>query len=80
MSLSIFIDKTIPLSIECPMLNRTHVNQCCTHVFEILLMNPNLFVPTSLTLNIDKITRNLNGPHLHTQIRAYLATSVNLNK
>jgi hypothetical protein len=31
----------------------------------------------SLTLNIDEIPRNLCGPHLHTQIHAYIATNLN---
>jgi hypothetical protein len=37
----------------------------------------NVFFQTSLTLNIDKIHRNLCGPDLHTQIHAYLATDLN---
>jgi hypothetical protein len=32
---------------------------------------------TTRALNIDKMPKNLCGPHLHTQIHAYLATNIN---
>ena len=56
--------------------NSTHERGHSTHETWVKL-EYNLFFQTSLTLNIDKIPRNLCGPHLHTQIHAYLATNLN---
>jgi hypothetical protein len=36
-----------------------------------------LCLPNSLTLNIDKIPRNLYGPHWHIQIPTYLVSNLN---
>jgi len=46
-------------------------------MFLIFYSESNLIFPTSLTLNIDKIPRNLSGPPLRAEIHAYLATNLN---
>jgi hypothetical protein len=56
--------------------NSTHERGQSTHETWVKL-EYNLFFQSSLTLNIDKIPRNLCGPDLHTQIHACLATNLN---
>ena len=56
--------------------NSTHERGHSTHETWVKL-EYNLFFQTSLTLNIDKVPRNLWGPHLYTPIHTYVATNLN---